>query len=303
METTLDPKLYKPLLAATASLEDLDKLTYPLLASPKIDGIRCLMIRGKAYSRSLKLIRNKHVQELAKIMYEEQGLPTLDGELTAGDYKTKFQDTTSEIMSVDGGADFTYNIFDTLETGSFYHRCACLGKSTWHPVGKVFGVIPVEQYHVTSKAHILHYLETFLEQGYEGAMLRSPTAFYKHGRSTLREEILLKLKPFADAEATIVGLKPLLVNTNEATINELGHTHRSSSLAGKEPLAMLGSLECITPEGIKFSIGTGFTEVQRADLWTTPNLIGSLVHYKYQNYGIKEAPRCPVFLNLIKEKE
>jgi DNA ligase-1 len=299
MKTTLDPKQYAPLLAATASLEDLDKLRYPLLVSPKIDGIRCLMIGGKAYSRSLKLIRNEHVQTMANRLYFEHSLNLLDGELTAGDHKTKFQDTTSEIMSADGGADFTYNVFDTQENKPFQERsytiarCECRRSSTAR-------LTYIDQFKITSREHALHYLDAFLEQGYEGAMLRSPTALYKHGRSTLKEGILLKLKPFLDAEATIVGLNPLLENNNEASVNELGHTHRSSSLAGKNALEMLGALRCVTPEGVHFNIGTGFTEADRIALWHTPNLVGTLVHYKYQAYGTKDAPRCPVFLNLVK---
>jgi len=300
METFLDPKQYAPLLAATASIEDLDKLRYPLLVSPKIDGIRCLMIGGKAYSRSLKLIRNKHVQDLATRLYLDHNLDLLDGELTAGDHTTKFQDTTSEIMSSDGGGDFTYNVFDTQEDKSFWDRLETVARCESKLNYSGSRLIYVTQAQLTNSDQVKTYLDKFLTEGYEGAMLRNPSALYKHGRSTFKEGILLKLKPFLDAEATIIGLNPLLENNNEASVNELGHTHRSSSLAGKNALEMLGALRCVTPEGVAFNIGTGFTEADRIALWHTPNLVGSLVHYKYQAYGTKDAPRCPVFLNLVK---
>jgi DNA ligase-1 len=300
METSLDPKKHKPLLAATASTEDLDRLQYPLLVSPKIDGIRCLMIDGTAFSRSLKYIRNKHVQDFARFLLLEHNLNLLDGELTAGNYKTKFQDTTSEIMSFDGGDDFTYNVFDTQERKPFSNRLKTIARRECKINYNGGRLDFVEQHEVTNKEQVTQLLDTFLEQGYEGAMLRRPNAPYKHGRSTLKEGILLKLKPFLDAEATIIGLLPLLKNNNEASVNELGHTHRSSSLAGKNPLDMLGSIRCITSKGIQFNIGTGFTEEERITLWHMPNIIGTRVHYKYQPYGVKEAPRCPVFLNLVK---
>jgi hypothetical protein len=66
---------------------------------------------------------------------------------------------------------------------------------------------------------------------------------------------------------------------------------------------MLGAMECVTDKGITFSIGTGFTDIQRYELWHKPSLLGMRVRYKYQNYGIKDRPRCPVFLNLIEVKE
>ena len=55
--------LIKPMLAAKlgpAKLEDLD--CYPYLASPKVDGVRCVVQGGVAYSRNLKPIRNTYVQ-------------------------------------------------------------------------------------------------------------------------------------------------------------------------------------------------------------------------------------------------
>jgi DNA ligase-1 len=300
--TTLDPKLYKPMLAATAAIEDLDKLAYPLLVSPKIDGIRCLMIGGAAYSRSLKLIRNKHVQKLAKELFQS-GHNFLDGELTAGEgATTKFQDTASNIMSFDGDSSFIYNIFDIMGHSPF--ECRATRYNT--DFGLAFAgtkVKAVEQEPAFSSTEVKHYLDYYLCKAYEGVMLRKLTSPYKHGRSTFKEAGLLKLKPFADAEATIVSFRSLLVNTNEAMVNELGHTHRSSSLAGLEPTEMLGALECITDEGVSFCIGTGFTDRQRYELWNKPNLLGARVHYKYQNYGIKDRPRCPVFLNLIEVKE
>lgn len=57
-------KPINPMLAT--AVENLDVLKYPVLVSPKLDGIRCLIIDGVAMSRSLKPIPNKHVQEWVK---------------------------------------------------------------------------------------------------------------------------------------------------------------------------------------------------------------------------------------------
>src|SRR5690554_4631311 len=102
---------FKPMLAA--SCDNLDALKYPLLATPKIDGIRCLIIDGVAMSRSLKPIPNRFIQSVI-------GKPEfngLDGELLVGD---SFQAATSGIMSGDGEPDFRYYVFDQWDAGTGY---------------------------------------------------------------------------------------------------------------------------------------------------------------------------------------
>ena len=46
-----------------------------------------------------------------------------------------------------------------------------------------------------------------LKDGYEGLMLRDPNGVYKFGRSTVKENILLKVKDFMDDEAEIISFR------------------------------------------------------------------------------------------------
>ena len=46
----------KPMLAG--KVKDLDKIDYPVYATPKLDGIRAVMIDGKLVSRNFKAIPN-----------------------------------------------------------------------------------------------------------------------------------------------------------------------------------------------------------------------------------------------------
>ena len=104
---------FKPMLAA--SCDDIDQLRYPLLATQKIDGIRCLIIDGVAMSRSLKPIPNRYIQSIIG-KREYNGL---DGELVVG---SSFQQATSGIMSSDGEPDFTYHVFDLWDrAGATYY--------------------------------------------------------------------------------------------------------------------------------------------------------------------------------------
>ena len=105
--------MFKPMLAA--KLEDPSRLKFPVLVTPKIDGIRCVITDEGPRTRSLKEIPNRH------IMHQLSTLPKwLDGELTVGD---KFFDCTSGIMSEDGRPDFKFWIFDTVSPQHTYdHR-------------------------------------------------------------------------------------------------------------------------------------------------------------------------------------
>lgn len=294
------------MLAATAKLSELEKLPkIPYYASHKIDGIRCLMIKGTAYSRSLKPIRNQNVQTLASSMWKD-GIDLLDGELTAGlGNKVSFQDTTSNIMSFDGSNDFIYNVFDAFSetvplntqnrTSLYQDSVKVLGNSQ---------VISVEQTVVQTLEEIRDALERSLDLGYEGLMLKSIYGGYKHGRSTLREGLLLKLKPFVDSEATIIGFEPWYENTSESFTDELGHSKKSKCKDFLLERPWLGSLLCKTVDGVEFNLGSGFSQVERLDIWSRRmGLLGKQVRFKYLDYGIKEKPRSPVFLALLEVLE
>ena len=67
-----------------------------------------------------------------------------------------------------------------------------------------------------------------LEFGYEGIMLRDPNGTYKFGRSTARDNILLKVKRFLDDEAEVIGIEEKMSNQNVAEKDNFGRTERSS---------------------------------------------------------------------------
>ena len=150
------------------------------------------------------------------------------------------------------------------------------------------------------------YEETCLAQGYEGVMIRRPLAPYKHGRSTLKEGFLLKLKRFTDAEATIIGFEEKMHNANEAKTNELGRTKRSSAKDGLVPAGVLGAFILRLPNGVEFNCGSGLNDFQRKKWWTPAYkaaLMGKLVKFKYQAHGTDVAPRSPIFLGIRDESD
>lgn len=279
----------KPMLAAPAG----ELIRLPALLSPKLDGIRCLIIDGVACGRSLKPLPNKHVQKL----FGRAELNGLDGELIVGDpcAKDVFQATSSGVMSIEGEPEVSFWVFDDFsESGGFQRRL----HTAQRRIKKVKFCEDVPHHEVLKADDLNEWEQDYLELGYEGVMLRHPDGPYKHGRSTAKEGYLLKVKRFEDSEAKIIGFSELMHNANEAKRNELGHLERSSHKAGKVGKQMLGALTVKDLKtNVEFDIGTGFTEDQRKLLWAAgDNLLGKVVKYKSQPTGVKEKPRFPVFL-------
>lgn len=286
-------KDFAPMLACS-ELPDFAKLRYPLVASPKLDGIRCVIRGGLALTRSLKPVPNKRLRELL----QRPELEGLDGELMAGE---TFQDVTSAIMSHDGDVDgITFNVFDhhTDPARPFQERFRrALDIATIERLsGRTF-VHHVPHVLIESESDLIVYEAHQLAKGYEGVMLRDPNGTYKYGRSTMREGALLKVKRFEDAEAVIVGFEPLYVNENEQTRDERGYAKRSSSKDGLVATERLGAFVLERADGVRFNCGSGTTDAQKHDFWQRRNeLLGRTVKYKHQPHGAKDAPRSPVFL-------
>jgi DNA ligase-1 len=279
----------KPMLAANA---DLSKLQYPVYASPKLDGVRAIVYNNTVYSRSGKPIPNKHVQTLFG------HLNGLDGELIVGNPTDEkvFQNTTSGVMSIEGTPDVYFYVFDSIDGSSEFStrwNLLMLDITVLIP----HKVLIVFQKLVENEQELLNYEHECLKAGYEGVIIRNPNAKYKHGRSTVKEGALLKLKRFKDAEAEIVGAECLQVNIGETTKNPLGYAECSSKKENKKDVEALGAFIVKNNEGIEFSVGSGFTEKQRVEFWKDRyKLIGKTIKYKYFEIGVKDKPRFPIFL-------
>lgn len=279
--------LFKPMLATDAVLE---KLRFPLLASPKLDGVRAVVRDGIVYSRSNKPIPNKFVQERLK------SFESFDGELIVGGPTSKsvYRDTVSHVMSHDKtDFDLRFYVFDHTARPAhpYTQRRKTFGDLSCFPL-----LVDHEQYQILDFDSLLAFEQRNLDLGYEGLILRDPNAPYKMGRSTVNEGYLLKLKRFMDAEAVVIGFEERMHNANEAVTNELGRTARSSHKENKIPMDTLGALN-VRLGDIEFSIGTGFTDDERAAIWSARDTyLGRLVKFKYFAVGMKDAPRFPVFL-------
>jgi len=288
----------KPMLAG--KVEDLFLLKYPLLATPKLDGIRCIKVGGKALSRSFKPIPNDHARD----MVEKHFPDGVDGELMIEG--GTFQEATHAIMSVDREPPVVYYVFDYVMNGDVGEAYCVRMKnlsdliSSMPKTARV--LLPVE---LKNEEELLAYEQKCLAEGYEGIMLRTPDGPYKCGRSTNREGYLLKLKRFEDAEAVVVGFEERLHNGNVAKKDAFGRTERSSHKENMVPTGALGAFLVKSKEFTnEFSVGTGLTEKQRELFWVQrETLKGKILKFKYQPYGVKDVPRFPVYLGFRDKRD
>lgn len=283
--------MFKPMLSATADPDKLAALPYPMLASPKLDGFRCLVFDGVAYSRNMKPIRNRYVQ--AKLSKYDN----LDGELIVGDPTDPhcLQNTSSGVTSFDGEPNFQLHCFDRPHAvGGFQIRLGMLENVTgWDD--EFLEIVP---HHPIYSIHELNMYETNrLAQGYEGVMLRSQGGGYKQGRATPREGTLFKLKRFIDGEAVILGFEEADENQNPAHLDELGRTKRTSHQANKVGKGMIGTIIVDDPTWGMMRLQPGIMpHFDRGAWWGMPhNIIGKTVHWRAFGYGIKDKPRFARF--------
>ena len=286
-----------------SAVKDYNKITWPKFASPKLDGIRAVVIDGVVYSRSGKPIRSKAVQKL----FGDPRYNNLDGELIYGSPTAEdvFNKTTSFVMSEDvpegmSEKEITFFTFDYVNDFLQFNERRGLGPLPLSCEQRV----DVGQVMLYNLQEMDAYEAQCLKEGYEGIMLRSPEGLYKHGRATEKSQDLLKVKRFVDDEAIIIGFEELLTNNNPATLNELGHQERSSCKENLVGADTLGALQCLTKARVAFNIGTGFSAELRQHIWNNrEKYIGKLAKYKSFPIGVKDAPRLPVFLGFRDEDD
>lgn len=289
-----------------------DKLRFPLVAMPKIDGVRAVNFTGSISGRSLKKFGNKFVNNVLS----RPELVGLDGELTVGPpdnitHPDLCRLTTSALSRHEGEPELTYNVFDAAFFGNV-HVNDMPYKFRYGRLFDIINELKAADYFIGNgihfnvvKAELVSNLEqllelenTWLDMGFEGVIVRDPEGFYKHGRSTVREMGLLRIKRFIEEDAIVEELEEGMENTNEQTKDERGYATRSSAKAGKIPNGMVGVLHCKDVKtGVKIEVSPGkMSHADRVKFWEQPELIiDKVIKYKHFPRGVKDKPRFPTF--------
>ena len=177
---------------------------------PKLDGVRCLISKDGAYSRTGKEFKNiEHIKKMLKHFFKACPWAILDGELYNHELKDDFEKIISLVRKqkptdedrAEAHKMIQYHVYDYIHEGnegglSYSNRLDNLTTSDIY----CWSVQYVETKRVATPAmsKVIH--QENLDKGYEGSILRTDTP-YKHGRSFG----LMKFKDFSDTEATIVN--------------------------------------------------------------------------------------------------
>jgi len=236
------------------------------LASEKLDGVR-------GYWDGQRLL-SKHGHELFPPEAFIHDLPPfpLEGELWGG--RGRFEQTVGIVRQQrphDGWLQLKFAIFDVPQAaGAFTERLALA--SAWlaaHPSEYAF-VIP--QLPVKGAVELQRELQRIEALGGEGLIVRDPEARYSAGRSAK----ILKVKSCQDAEAAVVA-----------------HLPGQGRNAGR-----LGALLVEGEDGIRFRIGSGFSDAER----DSPPPVGALVTYKYYGTYQSGLPKFPTYLRIRRDR-
>lgn len=271
------------------------KLRYPLLVSQKFDGVRLFKWKGKWITRSKKDSINPNIMaELDRMNIQPDGI---DCELL---YGKSFHEGQSIIRSKTASIDnlpepVVLVVHDYMVDGfSFGVRWARLASLNYktpltiYQKSNIIMIVNVPQIWVQKPEDIKSYLIGLGgPEKVEGLMLRSPYAMYKHGRSTLAEQALIKYVPYVEEEATIVGFEELVRMAKRGT----------SRLKHQIKAGILGSFIVESEKWGKFKLSGKLSNIERTYIWGLSHTFkGKVVKFKYKPFGFKDKPRCPIFI-------
>lgn len=231
--------------------------------SEKLDGVR-------AYWDGKQFISRQGNVYLAPDWFVED-LPTdlhLDGELWLE--RKGFQRAVSIVRRQDRNNDWkqiNFVVFDAPQIDDVFEARVAHIQQALDELRSRY-----TQAHLHVRCNSIEHLREELARvealGGEGLMLRQPGSKYEVGRSFS----LLKVKTFHDAEAKV--------------LEHLPGTGRHKGRMGALSVEMSG--------GVRFSVGTGFSDAERE----SPPPVGSIITFRYQELSDRGVPRFPSFVRM-----
>lgn len=291
-----DVNMKRPMLAPNKT--DFEKITFPKLGSPKLDGFRSFVHDMVPLTRSGEEFPNNFVRKtLAGRL-----LDGLDGELIVGEpnLKETFNNSSGPLRRHEGEPDFKFYLFDdrTEHSSPFSARLMSVHERVAYVKAQnpelAARIVIVPQVPIMNSEELAEFELKCLLGGFEGAMLKDPSGAYKFGRATMNENLLVKVKRFETREATILRFETQMHNENEAFKDELGRTKRSEVAEGLSETDMVGAAwvqDDMFPRPFKISLGTMKHEEKKHAKANPEEYIGATCRYSYFPHGVVEVPR------------
>jgi DNA ligase-1 len=246
------------------------KIKYPVIVQPKIDGVRMVWQRhvGSPITRNGKRIYN--IEHIVRAL-ESTGLDMLDGEIYHPSLTFEQINGLVRRSKNTCETELQYWIFDSFAMLPTANRLISLEGRIPSTASPILTWVPF--YWVHSEAEIWKLSGEFISQGFEGAMIRNPESFYQ----TKRTKDLLKLKPGRSSRAVITGW----------TQGKGKHEGRMGTLI----------VQSVEPgESWTCEVGTGFSDHERDWSYVRERLFtGRQIKVLFQEFTANNIPRFPVY--------
>ncbi len=277
---------------ALAQKFDLKRVVSDIVAvEPKLDGIRCFAIvednEVTLYSRAGKVIKNFNStigKELINL-----GPGCYDGEIMGKDFTAlmrqayrkepeELKDTyfgifdylTLEEWKNKKGVNSCFLRYDMLTEKMLGEAPESIGMGIENKIDLKYLKIVPRHYVSRDESAIKSLHDKFVTEGYEGAMIKNPDAFYKFGRGY----DVMKYKSFHDVDLPIKGI---LEGTGK-------HSNK------------LGSF-IVEYKGTDVQVGSGLSDAIRETVWGDPDsFVGRTIEIRYQEVTPDGSLRFPTFV-------
>lgn len=285
IQTVGEQKYFQPMLAA--KWEDVkDKVVYPIYSQPKLDGIRCIVNKDGMWSRNGKpILSAPHIFSALKTVFDEHPEYIFDGELYADKFANDFNKIVSLVKKtkptaadlVESQKSIEYHIYDFPSCKKeFSTRILDLGLVflDYEQIGRVCKLVSTQP--VFSEESVMELYGNYVDEGYEGQMLRTDSPY-----ENKRSKTLLKHKSFMDEEFTVLDIVE-------------GEGNRTGT-------AGYFVFQTKDGKGFKSNVKGTFEETG----WMLENkgkLIGKSATVKYFNLTPDGIPRFPYVINIGREE-
>ena len=263
----------------------------PYICQPKLDGERCRVLLNplEPYPASVTLFSSEenlfqsvpHLIEPLHKLAQLTGPIELDGELyVKGMSFEEIHSIVGRTVNLSSNHEvMQLHLFDIIDEAlPQWERLRILArvKSLCSSPEIQFVVSKL----VESFDEVLRAYDGFVEEGYEGIIIRHVDAQYVRRRSIY----VMKFKPKKEDIYRIVGFKQM--------VSKDGF-----------PKPMLGSLACVSNlDQTSFDVGSGMNDEFRSTWWPEEKaqlLVGKMLRIKYQHNTAHHVPRFPVFIEVV----
>lgn len=275
-------------MLAPSELPNLTNLQYPMYLQPKYDGFRCVYYNGKLYTRTGLPFANVNLTTHFSKLFETSE-NVLDGELYM--HGKPFNEVSKILNAEDKPIppDMKFYVYDCIpikdweaqKTNMTYTDRLKLMRTVIANISDRKKIVDTPTDKINSAQEAVELYKKYLKDGYEGCMLKAVEGKYQWKRVTLRSGEMIKLKPFQSEDLEIIDV----VQGEGKYENTLG----SIVVSGNN----------IAPT----SVGSGFTDEDRKEIWENKNkYIGKTVEIKYFEVSKDRILRFPIFERIRTDK-